>query len=289
MCAETAVQRRLGAEAGQCGNVSRRTDCFAMPLPEMRERVWNPALEGREDEVSAEGAEGPSPDEKSLSLANAAAIGPFLFAQLRQQFFQQPPRPFRPLFPLAFPPPAFVPPPPPPPSITAAANRPPPTAIPPPFLMVAAMMAAAPRAVHGGTFVTPPQQLFRMFGGPIPTTHLLGHRMAKTREAKKRKKVPTKMPKTGQNAEKDGSRAGDEQQNSKKCNNPIVQMVLNTAAEDTATTAVNFNTCAICGAQFRLTGDLIQHARTNHRQSSRYDRNAQRASIAEEAQKLCRG
>uniref|UniRef100_A0A183BYP3 C2H2-type domain-containing protein n=1 Tax=Globodera pallida TaxID=36090 RepID=A0A183BYP3_GLOPA len=286
----------------------------------MRERVWNPALEGRDDDkVGAEGAEGPSPDEKSLSLANAAAIGPFLFAQLRQQFFQQPPRPFRPLFPFAFPPPAFVPPPP-------VANRPTPTAIPPPFLMVAAMMAAAPRAVHGGTFVTPPQQLFRVFGGSHPpppgppngiqtfqqcqkpssnnaftwpsngqdaggeTSRLSGqNRSEMNKKAKKRKKVPTKMPKMGQSADKDGSRAEDEQQNSKKCNNPIVQMVLNTAAEDTTTTAVNFNTCAICGAQFRLTGDLIQHARTNHRQSSRYDRNAQRASIAEEAQKLCRG
>uniref|UniRef100_A0A915D8Y6 C2H2-type domain-containing protein n=1 Tax=Ditylenchus dipsaci TaxID=166011 RepID=A0A915D8Y6_9BILA len=72
----------------------------------------------------------------------------------------------------------------------------------------------------------------------------------------------------------------------RKVTNPIVLSVLGgevmmagekaavttTLKESTATTHnVNFNTCAICGASFRITTDLVQHMRSNHRQS-RYKR-----------------
>ncbi|CAD6191332.1 unnamed protein product [Caenorhabditis auriculariae] len=42
--------------------------------------------------------------------------------------------------------------------------------------------------------------------------------------------------------------------------NPIVQSVL-------GQTLINENCCAVCGAAFRLTGDLVQHMRNNHRKS----------------------
>uniref|UniRef100_A0A915LDX6 C2H2-type domain-containing protein n=1 Tax=Meloidogyne javanica TaxID=6303 RepID=A0A915LDX6_MELJA len=42
---------------------------------------------------------------------------------------------------------------------------------------------------------------------------------------------------------------------------------------------------AICGASFRLTSELIQHARSNHRQPNRYDR-LEGPSTIEEAQKF---
>ncbi|KAI6239668.1 C2H2-type domain-containing protein [Aphelenchoides fujianensis] len=48
-------------------------------------------------------------------------------------------------------------------------------------------------------------------------------------------------------------------------NNPIVDSVLSSSSN------VNFNCCAVCGASFRLTSDLVQHVRNNHR-SSRYKR-----------------
>ncbi|CAI5449639.1 unnamed protein product [Caenorhabditis angaria] len=42
--------------------------------------------------------------------------------------------------------------------------------------------------------------------------------------------------------------------------NPIVASTLGTPL-------VNENCCAVCGANFRLTGDLVQHMRNNHRKS----------------------
>ncbi|CAD5225984.1 unnamed protein product [Bursaphelenchus xylophilus] len=44
--------------------------------------------------------------------------------------------------------------------------------------------------------------------------------------------------------------------------NPIVDTVLGTTKGP-----VNYNCCAICGQSFRLTTDLVQHVRTNHRQN----------------------
>ncbi|KAL3080277.1 hypothetical protein niasHS_012382 [Heterodera schachtii] len=288
-----------------------------MPMPEMRQRVWNPAVEGKDGEV------GGREESEGKSLFPASLVGPFLFAQLRHQFLHQP-RPLPRLFPFPFPPPPF----PAPPSLSM---RPPVAAIPPPFLMVAAMMAAAPRAFHAGAFGTTPtlipQQLSAFDGsnhsvfppfsigiqtpnqcqkgeeGPLakPTANCQNgeesewstksaptpNEMSGNKRAKKRKRE--KVAKNGQNGEGEG-----EQRNAKKCNtnakdnnNPIVQMVMSAVAEGTAaTTAINLNTCAICGDQFRLTSDLVQHARTNHRQTSRYDRNGPRASIAEEVQRL---
>ncbi|KAI1725104.1 hypothetical protein Ddc_06387 [Ditylenchus destructor] len=51
--------------------------------------------------------------------------------------------------------------------------------------------------------------------------------------------------------------------------NPIVQSVLNNviASSESPINGVNFNTCAICRASFRVTSDLVQHMRSNHRQS----------------------
>ncbi|CAB3405706.1 unnamed protein product [Caenorhabditis bovis] len=42
--------------------------------------------------------------------------------------------------------------------------------------------------------------------------------------------------------------------------NPIVASVLGSQL-------VNENCCAVCGVSFRLTGDLVQHMRNNHRKS----------------------
>ncbi|ULT97515.1 hypothetical protein L3Y34_005375 [Caenorhabditis briggsae] len=42
--------------------------------------------------------------------------------------------------------------------------------------------------------------------------------------------------------------------------NPLVATALGNSV-------VNENCCAVCGAQFRLTGDLVQHMRNNHRKT----------------------
>ncbi|CAK5051508.1 unnamed protein product [Meloidogyne enterolobii] len=70
--------------------------------------------------------------------------------------------------------------------------------------------------------------------------------------------------------------------------NPIIELILkeenNKINNNNNYLNINFNTCAICGASFRLTSELIQHARSNHRQPNRYDR-LEEPSI-EEAQKF---
>ncbi|KAI1715654.1 hypothetical protein DdX_07978 [Ditylenchus destructor] len=61
--------------------------------------------------------------------------------------------------------------------------------------------------------------------------------------------------------------------------NPIVQSVLNNVigSSESPINGVNFNTCAICRASFRVTSDLVQHMRSNHRQS-KYKRKNHEAS-----------
>nr|CAD2197515.1 unnamed protein product [Meloidogyne enterolobii] len=60
--------------------------------------------------------------------------------------------------------------------------------------------------------------------------------------------------------------------------NPIIELILKeennkiNKISNNNYLNINFNTCAICGASFRLTSELIQHARSNHRQPNRYDR-----------------
>ncbi|CAK5067126.1 unnamed protein product [Meloidogyne enterolobii] len=72
--------------------------------------------------------------------------------------------------------------------------------------------------------------------------------------------------------------------------NPIIELILKeennkiNKISNNNYLNINFNTCAICGASFRLTSELIQHARSNHRQPNRYDR-LEGPSI-EEAQKF---
>ncbi|VDO53594.1 unnamed protein product [Haemonchus placei] len=44
-------------------------------------------------------------------------------------------------------------------------------------------------------------------------------------------------------------------------NNPLVQSALGVVA------MTNENCCAICGSAFRLTADLVQHMRNNHRRT----------------------
>uniref|UniRef100_A0A0M3J6U5 C2H2-type domain-containing protein n=1 Tax=Anisakis simplex TaxID=6269 RepID=A0A0M3J6U5_ANISI len=51
--------------------------------------------------------------------------------------------------------------------------------------------------------------------------------------------------------------------------NPLVQNALG------AVPTPNHNCCAICGCAFRLTTDLVQHMRLNHR-SSKYKRSQKR-------------
>jgi hypothetical protein len=58
--------------------------------------------------------------------------------------------------------------------------------------------------------------------------------------------------------------------------NPIVDSVLGATSGP-----VNYNCCAVCGTAFRLTTDLVQHMRNNHRQS-RYKRKAASSSAKEE-------
>ncbi|KAL7071872.1 hypothetical protein ACQ4LE_008546 [Meloidogyne hapla] len=75
--------------------------------------------------------------------------------------------------------------------------------------------------------------------------------------------------------------------NSLPTTNPIIELVFrkeNNINNNNNPLTINFNTCAICGASFRLTSELIQHARSNHRQPSRYD-SLEGPSI-EEVQKL---
>ncbi|CAD5218693.1 unnamed protein product [Bursaphelenchus okinawaensis] len=51
--------------------------------------------------------------------------------------------------------------------------------------------------------------------------------------------------------------------------NPIVETVMGATKGP-----VNYNCCAICGQSFRLTTDLVQHVRTNHR-NNRFKRKYQ--------------
>ncbi|KAI6187262.1 C2H2-type domain-containing protein [Aphelenchoides besseyi] len=49
--------------------------------------------------------------------------------------------------------------------------------------------------------------------------------------------------------------------------NPIVDSILGVSNRP-----VNYNCCAVCGSSFRLTADLVQHVRNQHRRGSRYNR-----------------
>uniref|UniRef100_A0A1I8AG29 C2H2-type domain-containing protein n=1 Tax=Steinernema glaseri TaxID=37863 RepID=A0A1I8AG29_9BILA len=57
--------------------------------------------------------------------------------------------------------------------------------------------------------------------------------------------------------------------------NPIVLSAIGSAAAP-----INQNCCAICGSSFRLTGDLVQHMRSNHRNTKYRRRNQPQSSAA---------